>query len=172
MEVCSKDKQQKCIISGCGWWWTGLSQDWAGQKLGCGERISWLQQQPAGPATPRQGWGEERGVFTDIVSPLLRYSAAHVSCVESHRSVPILPGKAGALQPPLLYCVLKVQVAPLCLLPRSAPAWLLLAPTPSITRLQFNCYQGFLQFRLGPSSRYAISLPADSVWSPCTLQGT
>ena len=92
--------------------------------------------------------------------------------VESHRSVPILPGKAGALQPPLLYCVLKVQVAPLCLLPRSAPAWLLLAPTPSITRLQFNCYQGFLQFRLGPSSRYAISLPADSVWSPCTLQGT
>ena len=126
------------------------------------------------PARPRRARaGERRGASLQILC-LLRYSGQqqHVSCVESHRSVPILPGKAGALQPPLLYCVLKVQVAPLCLLPRSAPAWLLLAPTPSITRLQFNCYQGFLQFRLGPSSRYAISLPADSVWSPCTLQGT
>ena len=154
-----------------------LVVDRAEPGLGWPEAGMWGENQLVAAAAGRPGHaapglGRERGVFTDIVSPLLRYSAAHVSCVESHRSVPILPGKAGALQPPLLYCVLKVQVAPLCLLPRSAPAWLLLAPTPSITRLQFNCYQGFLQFRLGPSSRYAISLPADSVWSPCTLQGT
>ena len=131
------------------------------------------------PAQPRRTRaGEARGVFTDRVSSsrssIPRYCGAHVSsCVESPRSAPILPGKAGlsgALQLPPLYCVVKVQVAPL-----PPPASLCSPPGPrpaSITRLQFNCYQGFLQFRRGPSSRYSISLPADSVWSPCTLQGT
>ena len=90
------------------------------------------------PAQPRRARaGERRGASLQILC-LLRYSAAHVSCVESHRSVPILPGKAGALQPPLLYCVLKVQVAPLCLLPRSAPAWLLLAPLRSSSQRKVN----------------------------------
>ena len=154
-----------------------LFVSWAEPGLGWAEAGMWGENQLVAAAAGRPshaapGLGRREASLQIVCVP--RYCGAHVSsCVESPRSAPILPGKAGlagALQLVALYCVVKVQVAPL-----PPPASLCSPPGPrpaSITRLQFNCYQGFLQFCRGPSSRYSISLPADSVWSPCTLQGT